>query len=153
MLTILIKKTYRVNPICHGGEGALCPWQILLFFVEASGILRKCNFQIISQIYQGINEINSRWFLASRCYYVSNLHNFQTRKLSFGDFEVVVVVEWYTAPPYTPPPKNMVNSVNVVVDIKSTYLNKRYLFLNMIYYLDKICSTFAKNKCFQTYSV
>ena len=60
MLAILIKKAYHVNPIRHGGEGALCPWQILLFFVEASGIMRKCNFQVISQIYQGINEINPR---------------------------------------------------------------------------------------------
>ena len=28
--------------------------------------------------------------------------------------------------------------VNVVVDIKPIYLNKRYLFQNQIYYLDKI---------------
>ena len=28
--------------------------------------------------------------------------------------------------------------VDVVVDIKSIYLNKRYLFQNKIYYLDKI---------------
>ena len=34
--------------------------------------------------------------------------------------------------------------VNVVVDIKPIYLNKRYLFQNKIYYLDKICFCFAK---------
>ena len=36
--------------------------------------------------------------------------------------------------------------VNVVVDIKSIYLNKRYLFQNKIYYLDKIYFCFAKIK-------
>ena len=34
--------------------------------------------------------------------------------------------------------------VNVVVDIKPIYLNKRYLFQNKIYYLDKIYFCFAK---------
>ena len=42
--------------------------------------------------------------------------------------------------------------INVVVDIKPIYLNKRYLFQNKIYYLDKIYFCFAKNKVFQTYS-
>ena len=36
--------------------------------------------------------------------------------------------------------------VNVVVDIKSIYLNKRYLFQNKIYYLDKIYFSLAKIK-------
>ena len=39
--------------------------------------------------------------------------------------------------------------INIMVDIKATYLNKRYLFQNKIYYLDNIC----KNKALQTYSV
>ena len=34
--------------------------------------------------------------------------------------------------------------VNVVVDIETIYLNKGYLFLNKIYYLDKIYFCFAK---------
>ena len=34
--------------------------------------------------------------------------------------------------------------VNVVVDIKVIYVNKRYLFQNKIYYLDKIYLCFAK---------
>ena len=34
--------------------------------------------------------------------------------------------------------------VNVVVDIKPIYLNKRYLFQNKICYLDKIYFCFAK---------
>ena len=42
--------------------------------------------------------------------------------------------------------------VNIVIDIKPIYLNKRYLFQNEIYYLDKIY-LFRKNKVFQTYSV
>ena len=36
--------------------------------------------------------------------------------------------------------------VNVMVDIKPIYLNKRYLFQNRIYYLDKIYFCFAKVK-------
>ena len=36
--------------------------------------------------------------------------------------------------------------INVVVDIKPIYLNKRYLFQNKIYYLDKIYFFFAKLK-------
>ena len=36
--------------------------------------------------------------------------------------------------------------VNVVVDIKPIYLNKRYLFQNKIYYLDKIYFCFGKIK-------
>ena len=36
--------------------------------------------------------------------------------------------------------------VDVVVDIKSIYLNKRYLFQNKIYYLDKIYFSLAKIK-------
>ena len=36
--------------------------------------------------------------------------------------------------------------VNVVVDIKPIYLNKRYLFQNKTYYLDKIYFCFAKIK-------
>ena len=36
--------------------------------------------------------------------------------------------------------------VNVVVDIKPIYLNKRYLFQNKICYLDKIYICFAKIK-------
>ena len=36
--------------------------------------------------------------------------------------------------------------VNVVVDIKPIYLNKRYLFQNKIYYLDKIYLCFLKIK-------
>ena len=37
-------------------------------------------------------------------------------------------------------------SVNVVFDIKPIYLNKRYLFQDKIYYLDKIYFCFAKIK-------
>ena len=36
--------------------------------------------------------------------------------------------------------------INVVVDIKPIYLNKRYLFQNNIYCLDKIYICFTKNK-------
>ena len=36
--------------------------------------------------------------------------------------------------------------VNVVVDIKPIYLNKRYLFLKKIYYLDKIYFCLTKIK-------
>ena len=36
--------------------------------------------------------------------------------------------------------------INGVVDIKPIYLNKRYLFQNKIYYLDKIYFCFAKIK-------
>ena len=36
--------------------------------------------------------------------------------------------------------------VNVVVDIKPIYLNKRYLFQRKIYYLDKFYFCFAKIK-------
>ena len=39
--------------------------------------------------------------------------------------------------------------VNEVVDIELIYLNKRYLFQNKIYYLDKICFYFAKIKLFK----
>ena len=39
--------------------------------------------------------------------------------------------------------------VNVVVDIKPIYLNKRYLFQNKIYYLDKIYFFFAIIKLFK----
>ena len=36
--------------------------------------------------------------------------------------------------------------VIVVVDIKPIYSNKRYLFQNNIFYLDKTCFRFAKIK-------
>ena len=36
--------------------------------------------------------------------------------------------------------------INVVVVIKPIYLNKRYLFQNKIYYLDKVYFCFAKIK-------
>ena len=39
-----------------------------------------------------------------------------------------------------------VHRVHAVVDIKPIYLNKRYLFQNKIYYLDKIYFCFAKIK-------
>ena len=39
--------------------------------------------------------------------------------------------------------------INVVVDIKSIYLNKYYLFWNKIYYLDKIYFCFAIIKLFK----
>ena len=43
--------------------------------------------------------------------------------------------------------------IEVVVDIKPIYLNKRHLFQNEIIYLDKIYFCFGKGKAFQTYSV
>ena len=39
--------------------------------------------------------------------------------------------------------------VNIVVDIKPIYLNKRYLFQNKISYLDKIYFCFVKIKLFK----
>ena len=41
---------------------------------------------------------------------------------------------------------NKTYCVNVMVDIKPIYLNKRYLFQNKIYYLDKMYFYFAKIK-------
>ena len=43
----------------------------------------------------------------------------------------------------------MAYCVNIVVDIKPIYLNKRYLFQNKINYLDKIYFCFAKIKLFK----
>ena len=67
-----------------------------------------------------------------------------TTSFSWYHQQILELFVHFIHPYINPWPLIKAYCVNVVVDIKPIYLNKRYLFQNKIYYLDKICFCFAK---------